>query len=639
MGKEKKTNTPKKTVRKKKPSKFVTRAIQYKMLPKMYLRGYAAPGGSMMFTDGVAPAKHYSVDKITQDLEDEKFESELDRRPQMGLSMECGTVETSIHARSRLPNINDLADQDTTKDSQLSTDIDLRGMKQAYEKTGIPAAQRSLISEEGAKVRKAISYLNAAVERSRTLSDTKKHLRTINAHYGNKSTACARMKGYARLADWAARVYGGAIAEMDLTAHFAYPKKWAKRVPEAKKQHAFIQKWILNPGNEKLFIGGLAEAFHARCSAQDQKAQQQGDDSDGDGSEDEEDKEKEEEEDDDDDEDEDEETVQQDEESDDNADDESSAKSNDSDDKSKQEGSEKEGTNDDASGMDSSAPSQRRDGAKKKKKKKKKKGAKEEDEKKRKKPKKEDRQKTGSNSGSAVAYDAWPLAEFRTFEDEALTQILEKDVVLIEISTWQKVISRIPECLRKHHFPIDMKGYACTALQARKMQVEIYELVKNVRLAWVAHAAQKLPPNSQITINQQLLQGGLLRQLCKADNLVEDAKNVHEVIDDVENSEGPTSKQVFQEVQTKILQKLIDSEQATRFYDDALDFAKKFAEKAPENKEMEHFLAPLDNEMREALGIPAVAAFSGDRRPRGWLQHMCTAFTLAYACFIAWVPP
>ena len=130
-----------------------------------------------------------------------------------------------------------------------------------------------------------------------------------------------------------------------------------------------------------------------------------------------------------------------------------------------------------------------------------------------------------------------------------------------------------------------------------------------------------------------------MRQLCKAGNLVEDAKNVHEVIDDMENSEKPTSKQVFQEVQTKILQKLTDSEQATRFYDDALDFAKKFAEKAPENKEMEHFLAPLDNEMREALGIPSVAAFSGDRRPRGWLQHMCTAFTLAYACFIAWVPP
>ena len=41
---------------------------------------------------------------------------------------------------------------------------------------------------------------------------------------------------------------------------------------------------------------------------------------------------------------------------------------------------------------------------------------------------------------------------------------------------------------------------------------------------------------------------------------------------------------------------------------------------------MEHFLVPLDTEMREALGIPSDAAFSGDRRPRGWLQHMCTAY-------------
>ena len=76
-------------------------------------------------------------------------------------------------------------------------------------------------------------------------------------------------------------------------------------------------------------------------------------------------------------------------------------------------------------------------------------------------------------------------------------------------------------------------------------------------------------------------------------------------------------KQVFQEVQTNILQKLIDSEEATCFYDDALDFAKKFVQKAPENKEMENFLAPLSTDMREALGIPSDAAFSGDRRPRG----------------------
>ena len=167
---------------------------------------------------------------------------------------------------------------------------------------------------------------------------------------------------------------------------------------------------------------------------------------------------------------------------------------------------------------------------------------------------------------------------------------------------------------------MDLTEFDCTTMQARKRQVEIHELVKNVRLAWIAHAVQKLPPTSQITIDQQLVKGGILRKFCQCSSIVEDAEGVNQMLDNANSSSEKTSAEALQQIQAKIFRKLVDSEQATRFYDDALDFAKKFALDKPRNEDMKGFLAPLDPEMRRALDIPLDDALSKERRPQGWIE-------------------
>ena len=91
-------------------------------------------------------------------------------------------------------------------------------------------------------------------------------VRVLRDHYGNKDNAASRMKTYAKIVDFASRLYGGAIHEMELTTLFSSPKNWAKRIVDVKKQHHAIQKWVKNKEDEKLFINALAEPFLARAN-------------------------------------------------------------------------------------------------------------------------------------------------------------------------------------------------------------------------------------------------------------------------------------------------------------------------------------------------------------------------------------
>ena len=91
-------------------------------------------------------------------------------------------------------------------------------------------------------------------------------MRVLRDHYGNKDNAPARMKTYAKIADFASRLYGGAIHEMELTTLFCSQKNWAKRIVDVKKQHHAIQKWVKNKEDEKHFINALAEPFLSRAN-------------------------------------------------------------------------------------------------------------------------------------------------------------------------------------------------------------------------------------------------------------------------------------------------------------------------------------------------------------------------------------
>jgi len=265
-------NDVKKAKKDSSKSKFVTRVVQYKTLAKMYMRGYATPGGSMLFNDGERAVQHFTLEKILDDYDAEdnngnkKFESELLKRPNMGLSMSCGTIASACDARNHLPSLSDITGSDSHECSQTSRNTSSAEICKAYEKTGLPAALQHWKSPSGLVLMQAIQYLDTSNLRDRSIAEIKKHLRVVSKWYGNKSDAAARMKEYAKQADFSSRSYGGAIHEMEMTVLFSNPRKWAKRIPEVKKQNQHIQKWIKNSDDEKLFINALAESLLTKAN-------------------------------------------------------------------------------------------------------------------------------------------------------------------------------------------------------------------------------------------------------------------------------------------------------------------------------------------------------------------------------------
>jgi len=682
MGKNKKAGKTKertdKGTKKGKPKKFLTRVVQYKMLTKMYLRGYAAGGGgSMLNNDGEAATKHFTMKKIMSDLdaEESKFDTELTRRPAMGVSMACGTVESSVEVITKnLPKLEDLSRTGVGIGSQLS-DVDVPPAQHSYSITGVPAAHRIWMSDDGRKLRKAASYLNTAVERNRTLKDTKQALRTLRDHFGNKETAKARMKDYARLADFASRVYGGAIAQMELTTLFADQKKWAKMIQEVKLQPTKIQQWVRNPGDEKLFVAGLADAILTRSSKDKTRGRQKP-------------------------------GLPASEESGAAAESDGEASKGDSDKShSDSDDSDKKGSDDDESGSDSDAKksSDSDDDDKQ---------ASTQEAEKRTRRQKQDEQKArklswdewhklgiregkdltkalarlhvetlrrlavgiessegishaeaaiakakellrcasskesddvadNAKSGpNGVRYDIWSLKDLQLFQAEAATLNIKHDMAKLEASRILKLLRVIPEPLRAAHgLPTSTKerDYEKLIRDCDRATESIFQIVKNTQLAWIEKASRECLPQHNVSFEPEYSGGGLLRAIASSDDVALANKDaIAEVLARVDEGDA-CAVATMKQMEAEYVRSLIDEDVAGLIYEEAIVFAKTFEKAEPSKDQIREFVKPLSDDLRAALGINKDAKFEKSKnRPHGWKQDACRAFSVYCLAFAAW---
>ena len=222
----------------------------------------------MLWAQGESAVKFFTVENILKGTAQMKpldeSTSEVIRRPPVGLSMCCGTVESGMDALSLVPeNLHDMTEPGAGC-SQRTVASDAQACQKAYGKTGLPAARRLWRTGDGPSLAAAIRHLNMAVDRPRSLADTKNALRTLRSVFGDRDTAPARMREYARELDFASRLVGEATGKMELTVLFCNTKKWATRIPEPKKQHEEVRKWIESPKDEGLLVRGLARAIHSR---------------------------------------------------------------------------------------------------------------------------------------------------------------------------------------------------------------------------------------------------------------------------------------------------------------------------------------------------------------------------------------
>ena len=665
--------------KKGKNSKFITRVVQYKMLPKMYLRGYAAGGGgSMLNNDGEAASKHFTMKKILSDLDtaDNKFDTELTRRPAMGISMACGTVDSLIEVTTRnLPKLDEIAHAAVNVASQASTELDVPPALHSYSMTGVPAAQRIWMSNDGRKIRKAMNYLNTAVERKRTTSDTKKALRTLRDHFGNTDSAKARMKDYARLADFSSRIYGGSVAQMELTALFCDQKKWAKLIQEVKLQHALVQKWVRSPGDERLFISGFAEAIIAKCTKEKPRNQAKPglpgtDDSEA-------------------------------------ADDSDSHESKSDSDQSHTDTkvSDKKDSDDEKAASDSDATVSSKSDVDKP-------AATKQAGKNAKQQKQDDQSvhkltwnewhKIGIRDGTnltkaierlesgtlqrlaagiensdgiphaeaaidkanailfsssekrtdeyddhedrvadAVRYDSWSLKDLQLFEAEAAALNIKQDMSTFKASQIVKLLCLIPEPLRvANGLPVGTKerDYAKLTRDCPRSIASIFKIVRSTKLSWIEKAHRVFTPQHNVSFEPEFSGGGLLRAVASDDTVTLATREaVAEVI--VRVDAGDLNAEItLKQMEAEVLRGFIDEDVAGSIYENAFAFCNAYAKAEPTKEQIREFLKPLSEDLRTALCINKDSKFEKSKiRPHGWKQDACRAFSVYCLAFAAWI--
>ena len=197
--------------------------------------------GASFQPSGSDPTKYFTTKTVQEVLD--KDTSELVKRPNIGMHLAAGAVESGLEVLRCLPTQD--GDDDPLSDTS------------EYRKSGFPQMKAVL----PAAIQEAVEVFNCSSEKFGNRSEIEKALETFVEYL--TSRGCEdRMKTFARAADASSRVYASAMALMEITALAKKIKDWAKKVPEVEKQNPGVRKFAKDMDLPSL-IKGLAKGLVA----------------------------------------------------------------------------------------------------------------------------------------------------------------------------------------------------------------------------------------------------------------------------------------------------------------------------------------------------------------------------------------
>ena len=220
----------------------------------------------------------------------------------------------------------------------------------------------------------------------------------------------------------------------------------------------------------------------------------------------------------------------------------------------------------------------------------------------------------------------WSLSELQAFEEMAAQQVTAVDNAALEAEQILRVSKALPAELRRMVWERagllpSTENEEVLKANAERIAKHTFEMVKEVRLAWVQAAVQEDQKKTNIAL---LPEEKLFHQVLTV-KLPEESRAAWETALKENSPECLHQRAV-------LLRGLWDADAAIANYNKALTFAEEFAMKEPKKEKALDLVSLIPATVAAAFGLPPPEKFER-QKPANWKNYCSVAFTLAWHIF------
>jgi hypothetical protein len=189
--------------------------------------------------------------------------------------------------------------------------------------------------------------------------------------------------------------------------------------------------------------------------------------------------------------------------------------------------------------------------------------------------------------------------------------------------------------------PMKTADYAVAVENAEQTKNKVFEMVKDVKLAYLKHVTGLLEkPSAKFHIEPDLEAGGLARLLSESESYLLNRDVVLAAISAVdkaaEGDKAEKQKALLVIEKMMLREQVADYGSAVDLWEKAVAFATSHHRAEPNREQAKTFLDQLDSDLRVAVQISPSTKYDMRIKPKEWRFDVQRMFNIAYRAYLAW---